>query len=193
MSPHPPTATPARVRAYRPQQSSPQRCAPRRPTAVRAVARRIDALGAAARRRYAGRAGDRGAGAAAVILFAFLFLALAAFVVDGGMSISQRERAADIAEQAARYAAQDIDETALRESGGERAPINYENCASRVRKFASEAGLSPRDVAASRCVSANAEQVEVEIQLTYEPVLTGLFYSGSFTVRGSSKAESHVG
>ncbi|WP_184570754.1 Tad domain-containing protein [Streptomyces zagrosensis] len=143
--------------------------------------------------RYATRLADRGSGAAAVILFAFVFLALAAFVVDGGMSISQRERAADIAEQAARYAAQDIDESALRDSGGQRAPINYENCGARVKKFAREAGLSGPDVAASRCVSANAEQVEVEIRLTYEPVLTGLFYNGSFTVRGASKAESHVG
>lgn len=146
-----------------------------------------------AMRRYAARCDDRGSGSAAVILFAFLFLALAALVVDGGMSISQRERAADIAEQAARYAAQDIDETALRESGGESAPINYENCGARVRKFAREAGLSGPDVAASRCLSANAEQVEVQIQLTYEPVLTGLFYNGTFTVRGTSKAESHVG
>ncbi|MBC3992182.1 pilus assembly protein TadG-related protein [Streptomyces buecherae] len=171
----PPTRPPARAR--------------RQPARARLAARWARAV----ERRYAGRLADRGAGAAAVILFAFLFLALAAFVVDGGMSISQRERAADIAEQAARYAAQDIDEAALRASGGTSAPINYENCGARVRQFAREAGLSGPDVAASRCVSANAEQVEVEIQLTYEPVLTGLFYNGSFTVRGSSKAESHVG
>ncbi len=168
----------------------------RQPARARLAARWARAV----ERRYAGRLDDRGAGAAAVILFAVplpgagrVFLALAAFVVDGGMSISQRERAADIAEQAARYAPQDIDEAALRASGGTSPPINYENCGARVRQFAREAGLSGPDVVASRCVSANAEQVEVEIQLTYEPVLTGPFYNGSFTVRGSSKAESHVG
>ncbi|WP_413799844.1 TadE/TadG family type IV pilus assembly protein [Streptomyces iranensis] len=133
---------------------------------------------------------DRGSGAAAVIIFAVLFLAIAAFVVDGGLSISQRERAADYAEQAARYAAQDLDQAALREG---RPAINYQNCGARVRKFVHEAGLSGADVAASRCVSATAERVEVEVQLTYRPVLTGMFYSGAITVHGSSAAETRVG
>ncbi len=136
---------------------------------------------------------DRGSGAGAVIIFALLFLVLAAFVVDGGLSISQRERAADIAEQAARYAAQDIDEEALRASQGKNAPINYENCPQRVGKFARQSGLSGADVAASGCVAASAQQVEVRIRLTYRPVLTGLFYSAPLTVHGTAKAESVTG
>ncbi|MDF4250753.1 MULTISPECIES: pilus assembly protein TadG-related protein [unclassified Streptomyces] len=136
---------------------------------------------------------DRGSGAAAVIMFALLFMALAAFVVDGGLSISQRERAADIAEQAARYAAQDIDEEALRASQGNSAPINYENCGARVHEFATRSGLSAADVAASGCVSASAQQVRVRIRLTYRPVLTGLFYSAPLTVHGTATAESVTG
>ena len=136
---------------------------------------------------------DRGSGAAAVIIFAVLFMGLAAFVIDGGLSISQRERAADIAEQAARYAAQDIDEEALRESQGANAPILFQNCAARVREFAQEAGLSGPDVAASGCVNANAQRVEVDIRLTYRPVLTGLFYDRDLTVHGTSIAESRTG
>lgn len=139
------------------------------------------------------RLDDRGSGAGAVIIFALLFLSLAAFVIDGGLSISQRERAADIAEQAARYAAQDIDRDALYDGTGGPAPINFENCGDRVRAFAQEMGMSGPDIAASRCVAANAQQVEVEIQLTYQPVLTGMFYGGSITVRGRSVAESVVG
>ncbi|WP_431985281.1 pilus assembly protein TadG-related protein [Streptomyces qinglanensis] len=136
---------------------------------------------------------DRGSGAAAVIMFALLFMALAAFVVDGGLSISQRERAADIAEQAARYAAQDIDEEALRASQGNSAPINYENCGARVHEFATRSGLPAADVAASGCVSASAQQVRVRIRLTYRPVLTGLFYSAPLTVHGTATAESVTG
>jgi Flp pilus assembly protein TadG len=132
---------------------------------------------------------DRGSGAAAVIIFAVLFLAIAAFVIDGGLSISQRERAADYAEQAARYAAQDLDQEALRAG---RPAINYENCGTRVRSFVREAGLSGADVAGSRCVGATAERVEVEVQLTYEPVLTGLFYNGAITVHGTSAAETRT-
>jgi Flp pilus assembly protein TadG len=47
------------------------------------------------------RLDDRGSGAGAVIIFTLVFLSLSAFVIDGGLSISKRERAADIAEQAA--------------------------------------------------------------------------------------------
>ncbi|MEV6313645.1 pilus assembly protein TadG-related protein [Streptomyces sp. NPDC051776] len=136
---------------------------------------------------------DRGSGAAAVIIFAVLFLTLAAFVVDGGLSISQRERAADIAEQAARYAAQDLDEEALRENSDEAAPINYQNCGARVQAFVREEGLSGNDVGAARCLDGSPEFVEVEVQLTYQPVLTGLFYNGSLTVRGQARAEVRTG
>ncbi|MFD9813792.1 pilus assembly protein TadG-related protein [Streptomyces sp. NPDC059080] len=144
--------------------------------------------------RRAGRRarGDRGSGSAAVLLFAVLFLALAAFVIDGGLSLAQRERAADIAEQAARYAAQDLDVEAVRE-GRDDAPINYRDCGRRVAAYVREAGLSGPDAAASHCRSADTERVEVEVQLTYRPVLTGLFYDGAITVHGTSTAESRTG
>ncbi|MFB8419378.1 pilus assembly protein TadG-related protein [Streptomyces albidoflavus] len=147
-------------------------------------------LRAAADRR---RPDDRGSGAGAVIIFALVFLTLAAFVIDGGLSISQRERAADIAEQAARYAAQDIDREALYEDEGGPAPINYANCGARVRQFAAEMGMNGADIAASGCVAATVDQVEVEIQLTYDPVFTGMFYGGAVTVKGRSIAENAVG
>ncbi|GAA1894836.1 TadE/TadG family type IV pilus assembly protein [Streptantibioticus ferralitis] len=132
------------------------------------------------------RNNDRGSGAAAVIIFAALFMVLAAFVIDGGLSISQRERAADIAEQAARYAAEDIDQGALRNNG--TVAIKYGDCTSRVREFAQQSGLSGPDVAASGCTDAAADLVQVEIRLTYHPVLTGLFYTGALEVHGTAKA-----
>ncbi|MFD4574905.1 pilus assembly protein TadG-related protein [Streptomyces sp. NPDC058417] len=137
--------------------------------------------------------GDRGSGAGAVIVFALVFLSLSAFVIDGGLAISQRERAADIAEQAARYAAQDIDREALYENEGGDAPINAGNCDARVRAFAREMDLSASDTAATHCVTATADQVEVEVRLTYEPVLTGLFFGGDVVVRGRAVAENLVG
>jgi Flp pilus assembly protein TadG len=139
------------------------------------------------------RLDDRGSGAGAVIIFALVFLSLSAFVIDGGLSISQRERAADIAEQAARYAAQDIDKEALFRDEGGPAPINYQNCDARVRAFAAKMGMTGADMSASHCTAANAQEVAVEVQLTYQPVLTGLFYSNSITVHGTSTAESVVG
>lgn len=144
---------------------------------------------AAARRD---RLDDRGSGAGAVIIFALVFLTLSAFVIDGGLSISKRERAADLAEQAARYAAQDIDREGLYE-GAKGAPINYENCGARAQEYARAAGMSGADVAATQCVAASADQVEVEVQLTYSPVFTGMFYGGDVTVRGRAVAENAVG
>ncbi|KUN08775.1 hypothetical protein AQI95_07130 [Streptomyces yokosukanensis] len=136
---------------------------------------------------------DRGSGAGAVIIFALVFLSLAAFVIDGGLSISKRERAADIAEQAARYAAQDIDKNALYENEGGVAPIKYQDCDARVKAFAREMGMSAADVGATHCVTADAQQVEVEVQLTYQPVFTGLFYGGDVVVHGRSVAKNEVG
>ncbi|MFF1764074.1 TadE/TadG family type IV pilus assembly protein [Streptomyces sp. NPDC058249] len=139
------------------------------------------------------RLDDRGSGAGAVIIFAIVFLSLAAFVIDGGMSISKRERAADIAEQAARYAAQDIDREALYQNQNGPAPINYQNCGARVKAFAREMGMSGADIAATHCVAADAEQVEVEVQLTYSPVFTGMFYGGDVVVHGQAVAQNEVG
>ncbi|MDT0614222.1 pilus assembly protein TadG-related protein [Streptomyces lancefieldiae] len=139
------------------------------------------------------RLDDRGSGAGAVIVFALVFLSLAAFVIDGGMSISKRERAADIAEQAARYAAQDIDREALYDDVGGPAPINYENCNARVKAFAAEMDMTGPDIAATHCVTADVAQVQVEVQLTYSPVFTGVFYGGDVVVHGQAVAENEVG
>ncbi|MEU2621835.1 pilus assembly protein TadG-related protein [Streptomyces sp. NPDC007157] len=138
------------------------------------------------------RLDDRGSGAGAVIIFALVFLSLSAFVIDGGLSISKRERAADIAEQAARYAAQDIDKDALYENQG-AAPINFQDCDARVKTFAREMDMSGADIAATHCVAADAQQVQVEVQLTYEPVFTGMFYGGAIVVHGQATAENEVG
>jgi Flp pilus assembly protein TadG len=138
--------------------------------------------------------GDRGSGAIAVVLFSLVVLALAAFVVDSGLSISQRERAMDIAEQAARYAAQDLDLEALRD-GVRPAPINFGNCENRVAEYASEVGMSAADVAASYCENQGTavNQVTVRIRLTYDPVFTGILYDQPLEVWGEATAEAQTG
>ncbi|MER5789982.1 pilus assembly protein TadG-related protein [Streptomyces sp. NPDC001980] len=138
------------------------------------------------------RLDDRGSGAGAVIIFALVFLSLSAFVIDGGLSISKRERAADIAEQAARYAAQDLDLDKLYENQGE-APINFQDCDARVKTFAREMDMSTADIAGTHCIAADTQQVQVEVQLTYEPVFTGMFYGGAIVVHGEATAENEVG
>jgi Flp pilus assembly protein TadG len=148
---------------------------------------------AAARRRTV-RGGDRGSGAAAVLIFALVFMALAAFVVDGGLSISKRERAADIAEQAARYAAQDINIADLRSATGGAPPvINTDKCTADVETYARMSGLDNEDAANSGCTLAEPDRVEVSVQLTYRPMLTGFFYDQPIVVHGTAAAESVTG
>lgn len=63
---------------------------------------------------------DRGTVALFTTIFAVFVLILAGLLVDGGVAIHARERAADIAEQAARAAADDIDLNYLRQTGKAR-------------------------------------------------------------------------
>lgn len=144
-----------------------------------------------ARARARRGSGDRGSGAVIVIFFALVVLALAAFVVDGGLAIHQRERAADIAEQAARYAAQDLDEEALRQGLG-NAPINFGNCPARVAEYAASVNMSAADTAASACSQASVDRVTVRIRLTYRPVFTGFFFDQPLTVWGTATAEAQT-
>jgi Flp pilus assembly protein TadG len=59
-------------------------------------------------------AGERGSVAVFTAVFAFAVLLLLAVLVDGGSALSARERAADIAEQAARAAVTDLSVPDLR-------------------------------------------------------------------------------
>ena len=161
---------------------------------ARGGARRCGRAVAARLRAIRPRGDDRGSAAAAVLIFALVFMALAAFVVDGGLSISKRERAADIAEQAARYAAQDIDIEKLRTAPKGAAPeILFGDCDARVKEFAAKSQLSQADIDGSFCTYADAQRVVVSVQLTYHPILTGYFYDREVVVHGTAAAESLTG
>jgi Flp pilus assembly protein TadG len=57
---------------------------------------------------------DQGSVSVFLVIFAFAAFALLALLVDGGSLINAKERAADIAEQAARAASNQVDVAALR-------------------------------------------------------------------------------
>jgi len=60
------------------------------------------------------RSDDRGSIALWVIIFTFAVIVLVALMVDGGQLMNEKERAADVAEQAARAAANDVSVADLR-------------------------------------------------------------------------------
>ncbi|GAB3117453.1 pilus assembly protein TadG-related protein [Streptomyces calidiresistens] len=133
---------------------------------------------------------DRGSGAIIAVFFAVVVLGLAAFIVDGGMAIAQRERAMDIAEQAARYAAQDLDEEALRAGG--TVGINFDNCPARVAEFVGEVSLSSASVTGHDCTAHPPDEVGVEIVVTYRPVFAGVLFN-TLQARGSATARADTG
>lgn len=79
-------------------------------------------------RRLADRSEDRESGSATyiVIMWAVVMWLLLSVVVDVGLAISERERAADLANAAARAEAQNLDPTQLRQ--GKNVLINDPNC-----------------------------------------------------------------
>ena len=70
------------------------------------------------RRAVASPCSDRGSVSLWVVIFAFTTLALFVLVVDGGQAMNAKSRAADIAEQAARAAANDLNVADLRTGRG---------------------------------------------------------------------------
>jgi uncharacterized membrane protein len=75
------------------------------------------------------RHGDRGSVSVWLVIFSFAFMLLLALVVDGGQLMNAKERAADIAEQAARATVNDIDIAALRGANGGHISISAAACA----------------------------------------------------------------
>jgi Flp pilus assembly protein TadG len=129
---------------------------------------------------------DRGSAAAAMVMFIPLFLLLAAFVIDVGGMISQRQRAEGLADQAARYAAQDIDMATLRSTG--TAVVDTAACPARVQQFMVANGLPAED---ATCIAPqDGAAVTVQVTLDYQPIMLGTSFGLSNTVKATGNASA---
>jgi Flp pilus assembly protein TadG len=147
---------------------------------------------------------DRGSLTAAVVLWTPVVLLLTAFVVDTGFLISQRDRAADLAEQAARRVADDLNVTALRQD-----PPSYkvntdtdgQHCLTDATDYLNASGVDPATTVVSDCVvvvGADPAQpadvtVNVTVHLSYRPLFAGIVMSGAVTVTGKGTAHPVIG
>ncbi|MFB7376555.1 pilus assembly protein TadG-related protein [Kitasatospora purpeofusca] len=136
------------------------------------------------RARRGGR--DRGSGALALILAAMLFMVMAGFVIDTARAIHQREKASDVAEQAARFAANQISAADLRNG---QVVIDTAGCTGHVQDFVRASGFSGADVASAGCTAAAGNRVTAEVRLTYTPLLLPTFGKG-LTVWGRATAQA---
>lgn len=170
-------------------------------TAIRRAGNRI--------RRRAGRRprGERGSLSVVTVLWSLVIVMVAALVIDGGLAISQRERAADLADQAARAEAQNVAQDPLRTSAA--AQIAGDDCARAQAYLASAAGSihygtasidegygnegaggGPDGCALSGPVPGNT--VSVSVHLTYAPFVFDLF-GGAITVTETGTATATAG
>jgi len=132
---------------------------------------------AASRRRHHA---DRGSVSLWLVIFAFTTIALLVLVVDGGQTMNAKSRAADIAEQAARAAADDVNVGQLRGGtiglGGDACDLKQGPAAQLVASYA--AGVPGATATLTDCTSSVTEvggnpslTVTATVQLSVRPAL----------------------
>lgn len=131
-------------------------------------------------------AGERGSLAVFLVLFAVAVLIMAGLLVDGGASINARLRAADIAEQAARAAADTIDVDRLRATGQVRIAGGDRACgrAREVVRAHREAGAT-----LTRCtVTQGAQRVTAQVRIEWRAFFLTIigFTGGTMTADASA-------
>lgn len=151
------------------------------------------------------RRDERGSLTVFTVIWSIIMLMLAALAIDGGLAISQRERAADLADQAARTEAEDLSQASLRDGG--TAVIQPDGCALAIAYVNSVAATVKHGTATvSGCQyipdlavqgaggqgTVESSAVTVDVQLTYSPFVFDLF-TGPLTVTESGTAFAQAG
>ena len=127
---------------------------------------------------WPGWRGDRGTLSLFVVLFTPVVVLLAGLLVNGGIAINARERAADVAQQAARAGANDLNVAALRSGTVELDPAAC-NVGYRVRGQVHRHRGDARDRA--RSFRSNGHPgIKVYATVTVHPQFLGLIGIGSF-------------
>jgi Flp pilus assembly protein TadG len=120
-------------------------------------------------------------------IFTLSVILLAGLLVDGGLAIHARQRAYDIAEQAARAGANDINENKLRTTG--EVEINAGAC----DKADDLLGAYPGEITSSNC-KAWPDRVEVTVNITVQLQLLSIVPGFSaFTMTGTASAHPDEG
>lgn len=142
------------------------------------------------------RRDERGSFTFMVVFWLLMTMLLAGLVVDGALAITERQRIGDIAEQAARAAANDLNTDDLR-AGQYTLDDGY---ADKCDEVATASGLDA--TAVTKCVQTGTltlqggqvvPVVEVDLTFTYTPILLSLFTSTTFTANASATAYPQPG
>lgn len=126
---------------------------------------------------------ERGSGAVFAIFFTMIVLVLAGLVIDGGTALSMREQAANIAGEAARKVAGNVDQAALR---GGVIQIDPGSCT----VLADQVTAAYRAGTVTGCTVAGRD-VTVTVQLTYRPLLLDML-KPDLTLTATGTATVHL-
>lgn len=130
---------------------------------------------------------DRGTISLFTTLFSLSVILLAGLLVDGGLAIHARQRAADIAEQAARAGADDIDVQHLRSTG--EAKVNADTACGKAEDLLQ----AYPETAGHDCVPS-ADEVRMTIRINVKPQLLSIVPGfGTFTLDATASAHPDVG
>ena len=143
---------------------------------------------------------DRGSATLYIVIFTIAAFMLVGLLVDGGTAIGAKERAADIAGQAARAVANHVLVSSLR-SGGQP-QIDPTACpgaaASLVQAYQASSHMRA-GLVGNKCRIAHApggppgaEEVTVAVEVTTTPVIPGFFPSFTETARATAEPECGI-
>src|SRR5690606_22109458 len=131
---------------------------------------------------------DRGSMAVFTVIFSVAVFLLAGLLVDGGSAINARLRAADIAEQGARAAADEIDTDRLRTTGQIALRADPDAVCRRARQIVDAQGTDGVDM--PRC-EAGATEVTVTVSVRGEAFfLAALGFAGDEMAASATAAPS---
>jgi Flp pilus assembly protein TadG len=144
-------------------------------------------------RRKRGRnlRGDRGTLSLFVVMLVPAVVLMAGLLVDGGIAINAKERAADVAQQAARAGANDLNVTDLRNGNVQLAPGACAVAEAFVPKYQ---GIGATPKGCEPGVTGNgAPQITVQAQVVVHSQILSLIGLGTFTETGSGSASPVCG
>lgn len=132
------------------------------------------------------RSHERGSATIFVVGLAVVLFAGAGLAIDGGRAINARDKATDVAEQAARAGADQLDTAALRDDG----TVVLDQGAARTRAdtFVTEAGYAP-----NTSFDNATDTVTVRASMTYRTAILGIIGINSIDVSGFASARPDTG
>jgi hypothetical protein len=127
-----------------------------------------------------------------VVIFSAAVFLLAGLLVDGGAAINARLKAADIAEQAARAAADLIDVEALRATGQVRLPADDSGVCGRAEEIV--AAHEVRDVRMTECATGVGQtEVTVGVAVHWDAFLLSVLGFGGSDMEAAATAAPEAG